>query len=447
MNGIKNTIIHNQTNVFNNGDKVKDLAILGGDPVINYPFPKHNPIGIEEKKAATKVIESGNLSNYLGSKGKNFFGGHYVRKFEKNISKYFNVKHAITVNSWTSGLITAVGAIGIEPGDEIIVTPWTMSATATAILHWNAIPVFADINMKTFNLDPSSIRKNISKHTKAIIVADIFGQSADIDEIMLIAKSHDLKVISDAAQSPGAKYKNKFAGTLADVGGFSLNYHKHIHTGEGGFLVTNDDETAHKMRLIRNHAEVVIETNVKKELINMLGYNFRLGEIECAIGIEQLKKLDKIVKKKKLVAEKLNQELKSIDGLIIPHVEKDRDHVYYVYGLKLDLSQVKVSKEIICKALSAEGLELYPKYQNIHLLPMYQKKIAYGSGGFPWSSSFCKRDINYSKGICPVAEELQDLSFFGFGLCSYDLNDRHIELIVQAFNKVWDNLGKLKKLS
>ena len=168
---------------------------------------------------------------------------------------------------------------------------------------------------------------------------------------MSIAKSHDLKVISDAAQSPGAKYKNKFAGTLADIGGFSLNYHKHIHTGEGGFLVTNDDEIAHKMRLIRNHAEVVIETNVKKELINMLGYNFRLGEIECAIGIEQLKKLDKIVKKKKLIAKKLNQELKLIDGLIIPHVEKDRDHVYYVYGLKLDLSQVKVCKEIICKAL------------------------------------------------------------------------------------------------
>ena len=191
-----------------------------------------------------------------------FYGGLKVREFEQVVADYFCVKHAVTVNSWTSGLITAVGAIGIEPGDEVIVTPWTMSATATAILHWNAIPVFADIDPDNYNLDPKSIEANITPYTKAIMVADIFGQSADMVEIMAIAKQHDLKVISDTAQAPGALYKGRYAGTCGHVGGYSLNYHKHIHTGERGILVTDDDGIAERLRLIRNHGEVVVGERV-----------------------------------------------------------------------------------------------------------------------------------------------------------------------------------------
>ena len=191
-------------------------------------FKKHNPIGIEEINAVNEVLRSGILSDFLGFESEKFYGGKKVLEFEDYAKRYFNVSHAISVNSWTSGLICAVGSLDIEPGDEIIVTPWTMTASATAILHWNAIPVFSDIDLDTFNLDPKSLKKNISKYTKAIIVADIFGQSADMEEIMMIAKNHNIKVISDSAQSPGAIYKEKFAGTIADIGGFSLNYHKHI---------------------------------------------------------------------------------------------------------------------------------------------------------------------------------------------------------------------------
>ncbi len=423
---------------------MKNLAIRGGEPVIDKKLPNYNSIGEEEKLAAIDVIESGVLSEYLGSWSENFYGGPKVRLFEENIKSYFNVEHAITVNSWTSGLVVALGAIELEPGDEVIVTPWTMSATATAILHWNAIPVFVDIDPNTFNIDPKLILNNISSYTKAIVVADIFGQSADIDEIMKIAKRYNLKVISDTAQAPGATYKNKLAGTLTDIGGFSLNYHKHIHTGEGGILVTNCKNLAERMRLIRNHAESVVEAKGEKNLVNMLGHNFRLGEIECAIGIEQLKKLSKIIKQKQKLAKSLDQGLLNLDGLITPVVKNDRDHVYYVYGLKVDTNIIKVSKDLICDAIIAEGVPLFKNYQNIHLLPMYQKKIAYGSKGFPWSSEYCKREINYKKGICPIAEELQDKSFFGFGLCSYELNETHIDLIITAFQKVWKNLDKLE---
>ncbi len=422
---------------------MEKLALLGGTPVIDQEFKKYNPLGPEELNAAKEVIDSGVLSQFLGCWHEDFYGGPKVQEFEMEAAKYFGVKHAITVNSWTSGLVAAVGAIGIEPGDEVIVSPWTMSASATAILHWNAIPVFADIDIDTYNLCPDSILQNISPQTKAIMVVDIFGQSADMDLIMKIAKKHKLKVISDTAQAPGALYGDKYAGTCADVGGFSLNYHKHIHTGEGGILVTNDDDIAERLQLIRNHAEVVVEDKGVTNLTNMVGHNFRLGEIECAMGIEQLKKLQGLVQSRQLLAETLTEGLGGLDGLKTPTQFNNRTHVYYIYAMQLDFSVLKVSRQKIVEALAAEGVIVSSSYQNIHLIPLYQNKIAFGSKGFPWSAEFCKREISYKKGICPNAEYLNDNSYIGFGMCVYDLTLEDIKLIIKAFHKVWKNLHHL----
>lgn len=421
------------------------LALFGGPKTIQTEFKRYNPIGAEEAEAAKQVIESGVLSKFLGAWHEDFYGGSKVNEFERKCAEFFGVKHAVTVNSWTSGLVAAVGAIGIEPGDEVIVTPWTMSASATAILHWNAIPVFADIDPKTFNLDPKSVEANITPYTKAIMVADIFGQSADIDELMGLAAKYGLKVISDTAQAPGALYKGKYAGTLAHVGGYSLNYHKHIHTGEGGILVTDDDEIADRLQLIRNHAEVVVGDKGMSNLSNMIGHNFRLGEIECAMGIEQLKKLSGFVESRQHQANRLTAGLKNLCGLRTPVVKPDRTHVYYTYPLVLDIKALGVSRERIHAALQAEGVALGKRYQNIHLLPLYQKKIAYGSKGFPWTSDICHRNVDYSKGICPVAEELNDSTYLGIGMCVYDLTDTDVDLIASAFQKVWLNLERLKE--
>ena len=422
---------------------MEKLALFGGNRVIKHSFKKYNPIGTEELRAAKEVIESGVLSQFLGAWHEDFYGGPKVREFERQCAEYFGVKHVVTVNSWTSGLVAAVGAIGIEPGDEIIVTPWTMSASATAILHWNAIPVFADIDPETFNLDPKSVEANITPYTKAIMAVDIFGQSADMDELMAIAAKYGLKVISDTAQAPGALYKGKYAGTVAHVGGYSLNYHKHIHTGEGGILVTNDDEIAERLQLIRNHAEVVVGDKGVTNLSNMIGHNFRLGEIECAMGIEQLKKLSGFVQSRQRLANRLTEGLKGLRGLRTPVVKEDRTHVYYGYSMILDIEELGVSREHIHAALQAEGVALGERYQNIHLLPVYQKKIAYGSRGFPWTSDICHRDVDYSKGICPVAEGLNDSTYLGFGMCVYDLTDKDVDLIASAFHKVWKNLALL----
>ena len=425
---------------------MNELAVLGGEKSVITPFKKYNSLGQEELDAAKAVIESGVLSQYLGSWHEDFYGGPKVREFEKAICDFFDVKHAVTVNSWTSGLVAAVAAIDVQPGDEVIVTPWTMSASAAAILHCNAIPVFADIDRQTYNLCPKSVEKNITAHTKAIMVADIFGLSADMDAIMTIARNHGLKVISDSAQAPGARYKGKWAGTLADVGGFSLNYHKHIHTGEGGILVTNDDWIAERLQLIRNHAEVVVEGKGVTYLSNMIGHNFRLGEIECAMGIEQLRKLPKLIKSRQVLAEKLSSGLSDLPGLYGPHIPSDYEHVYYVLPFQIDEDTLGISRDQICAAIAAEGVPVTSRYQNIHLLPTYKNKIAFGRDGFPWSSDICKRDVSYQKGICPNAEELQDKHFFGIGMCIYDLEADEVNQIIGAIRKVWANLGALSRL-
>jgi len=424
------------------------LALLGGPSTIAYPFKHYNPIGIEEVQAAKEVIESGVLSQFIGAWHPDFLGGPKVKEFEAQCASYFGVKHAITVNSWTSGLIAAVGAIGIQPGDEVIVPPWTMCASATAILHWNAIPVFADIDPVTFCLDYKSVEANITPHTKAIMAVDIFGHSADMDALLKIAKRHDLKVISDTAQAPGAMYKGKFAGTLADVGGFSLNYHKHIHTGEGGILVTNDGEIAKRLQLIRNHAEAVVEGMGVTDLTNMVGYNFRLGEIECAMGISQLKKLKSFLDSRQHVAQRLNEKLSCLPGVTTPSIMPDCTHTYYMYPMILDTEELGVTREIIVKALQAEGVTgLANGYQNVHLLPMFQKKVAYGSKGFPWKSDICHRDVSYAKGICPVAEKLHDKTYMGFAMCLHDLSDSDVDMIAKAFHKVWAQMDQLKSIN
>jgi perosamine synthetase len=421
------------------------LAILGGDKTIGTPFKRYNPIGAEEVDAAKAVIESGVLSQFLGAWHADFYGGPKVQEFERMCETYFDVKHAVTVNSWTSGLIAAVGAIGIEPGDEVIVTPWTMCASATAILQWNAIPVFADIEPTTFCLDPASVEANITPYTKAIMAVDILGHSANMDALMAIAKKHGLKVISDTAQAPGTFYKGKMTGTLADVGGYSLNYHKHIHTGEGGILVTNDDEIAERLRLIRNHAEAVVGPKGETNLVNMIGNNFRLGEIECAIGIEQLKKLKGFVEGRQHAAARLTAGLQGLPGLRTPSVEPECTHAYYMYPMIVDVDKLGVSRSMIIKALEAEGvIGLASGYANIHMLPMYQYKTAYGSSGFPWSSEICRREVTYAHGICPVAEELHEKTYIGFAMCMHELADAEVDLMVTAFKKVWANLDSLR---
>lgn len=424
-----------------------ELALLGGAPAIAREFRRYNSIGPEEAAAAQRVLTSGVLSRFLGSWGPDFYGGPEVQAFERAWEQRFGVRHAVTVNSLTSGLIASLGAVGLEPGDEVIVSPWTMCASATAALHWNAIPVFADIEPDFFCLDPASVEAQITPHTRAIVAVDIFGQSADTVALGDLAKRHGLHLISDTAQAPGASISrgHGWAGTDATIGGFSLNYHKHIHTGEGGVMVTDDDELAERMRLIRNHAEAVVGPKGTTNLSNMLGHNFRLGEIEAAIGREQLVKLDRLVAGRRAIAERLTAGLASLPGVTTPRVRQGGSHVYYLYCLTLDVETLRVSRDRLVDALTAEGVPHLAKgYANVHLLPMFQQKIAYGSHGFPWSAPFCRRDVDYRRGICPVAERLHSASALLFEVCQAELSETDVDLIIAAFHKVWRHMDRLR---
>jgi perosamine synthetase len=413
--------------------------------IINYNFKKFNTFNDKEIQAASKVVTKGALSSFIGNRETGLNGGVYIERFENKLKSFFKVKYAITVNSWTSGLVCAIGAIGIEPGDEVILPTWTMTACAAAVLQWNAIPVFADIEKDTFCICPKSIIKNISSKTKAIIVVDIFGHCANYKEIFKIAKKYRLKIICDAAQSPGAKYFGKYAGTFADIGGLSFNYHKHIHTGEGGVLFTNNSVYAKKLKLLRNHAEAVVpEDSTKKDLINMIGNNFRMGEIEAAIGIEQLKKLNKILKKRKYLSNLLIKKLSAFKYIKLPVIKKNCSHVFYSFPIVLDYKRIKFTREHMAKALLAEGIQgIGCGYQNLHLQPIYQKKICYGKKGFPWS--FFKSKVSYDKGICPKAEELHSKSFMSFSISLFDLEVHDINNIYKVFKKVWNKFQLLNE--
>lgn len=432
---------------------MKKLAISGGEKLRNKPFPAYNTIGIEEEKAALRVLRSGKLSTYLGTWHADFYGGPEVRALEAEWASHFGVKHAISVNSATSGLYAAVGACGISPGDEIIVSAYTMSASATAALVYGAIPVFADIEEEFYCLDPRSIESKITPRTKAIIVVDIFGQPYDRSAINAIAKKHNLFVIEDAAQAPGAMLEGQYAGTLGDIGVYSLNYHKHIHTGEGGIIVTDDDTLAHKLRLIRNHAEAVLSAkgiSDKSELVNMVGFNYRMTEIEAAIAREQLKKLPALLEQRLENTAYLNDRLAQIPCIVPTKIRSNARHAFYVHPLQFDADVALMHRNRFIDAVKAElpptllreestVLLGYGYVKPLYLQPLYQERIAFGKEGYPFSLS----DITYPKGLCPVTEEMHfnrlvTHEFMRPGMMKSDMDD-----VIAAFQKVWENRAEL----
>lgn len=427
------------------------LAINGGTPVRTTPFPAYVTMGEEEKKAVCDVIDSGCLSKYLGCWHDQFMGGEQVQALEQEWAKYFGAKYAIVVNSCTSGLYCAVGATGVEPGEEIIVSPYTMSASATAPLVFNAVPVFADIEEEYYCLDVRSIEAKITPRTRAIIVVDIFGQPYDAQAINALAKKHGLFVIEDTAQAPGASYKGKFAGTLGDMGVFSLNYHKHIHSGEGGVIVTDNAELAEKCRLIRNHAEAVVGDMGVTDLRNMIGFNFRMTELEAAVSRCQLRKLAGLHGARLHNVAYLENALRDIPAIVMPKVRPDSVHAYYLHACRFLAEEAGVSRDVFVKALRAElphnvlrekeGVKLSSGYvKPLYRLPIYQQRMAYGSKGYP----FTETGVDYTQTFCPVCERMHFTELFIHEFMLPSMNQTDLDDVAEAFHKVWSHRAELQ---
>jgi dTDP-4-amino-4,6-dideoxygalactose transaminase len=397
-------------------------------------------MGKNEAEAVTRVMQSGCLSGFYGSWGEQFGGGPLVQAFEKAWGEQFRVKHVVSVNSATSGLFAAMGAIGIEPGDEVIVPPYTMSATAMAPLIYGGVPVFADIEPDTFCLDPGSVRRSITPRTKAILAVNLFGHPASLEELLAIAREHNIKLIEDNAQGPLAEEYDRYVGTVGHIGVFSLNYHKHIHTGEGGMCVTNDEELALKLRLIRNHGENVVEALNIDNIANLIGFNYRMTELSAAVGLEQLKQINRHVIKREQVARRLTAAISGLEGLTAPLVRDGCRHVYYVWALRYKEDIVGVSREKFSQALAAEGFPNFTGYvRPLYLLPVFQRRIAFGQQGYPFNHS----DVVYYKGMCPVTERMWEKELMGFENCMYELDEEKLELLIEALHKVYSHREEL----
>ncbi len=287
-------------------------------------------ISNKEKKAVIRVLESGRLTQ-----------GKTVEEFEEKFASYCNVKYGIATSNGTAALHTALMALGIGKGDEVITSPFSFIASSNCLLYVEAKPVFVDIDPKTYDINPALIEEKITDKTKAILPVHLYGQPCDMDKIMQITKKHNLFVIEDAAQAHGAEFKGKKIGSFGDVGCFSFYPTKNITTAEGGMVLTDSDTIAEKCRLIRNHGQV------KRYYHNILGFNFRMTDIQAAIGIEQIKKLDKWNKIRIENAKFLTENLKDLDGIITPFIDPRVKHVFHQYTIRIKkMSNIEVSKKL-----------------------------------------------------------------------------------------------------
>lgn len=430
----------------------KSLALLGGKPVRSTPFTQRTTVDHEERRAVADVMQKGDLSLFFGSPGEFFLGGPKVREFESLWASMHGYRYAISVNSWTTGLMTAVGAAGVGPGDEVICPPTSMSATSTAILFYGGIPVFVDIEPDTFCLDPRKIEAAITPRTKAIMVVHLFGHPADMDAISEIATRHGLRVIEDAAHAPGAKYNGRHVGGMKDLGGFSFNYHKHIHTGEGGMIVTNDEDLAQRCRMIRNHGENVLEAAGVTDLTNMVGSNYRLTEIQAAIGVVQSGKLEACLQHRNRLHEYFSRALGGIDGLILPSIKQNATHSFYGWTMRFIEESIGIPRDLFFRAVMAELpkpdiWEQSPLVQGyvkpLYLNKLYQERRAIGRGHFPFDMN-PGVDYAYPKGLCPVAERMYEKEFLIVPLIREAVTESDLDDVVSAIGKVLDGKDVLR---
>lgn len=400
-----------------------DLAILGGRPIREKPFPPHPILGDRERRAVLEVLDQGMLSGFPY----HFLGGPKIQAFEQEFADRFGTRFGIAVNSGTAALHVALAAAGIGPEDEVIVPCYTFTSTSTAVLHHNATPIFVDVDPRTFCVTAELIEAAITTRTRAVIVVHLLGNVCRMDEILELAHARRLTVIEDNAQSIGATFKGRLAGTLADAGTFSFVETKNMVTGEGGMVLTNREDLAERCRLLRNHGECHVAGRPRSYVANLLGWNYRMTEIEAAIGLAQLSQLPEWTEQRIANGEFLNGRLK-LPGLTIPYSDPEVRHVYHLYGLLYEEAKVGVPRALFQKALAAEGIPCTLGYPH----PLYRNPI------------FQVRSPDYQNLFLPVAEKLCRRSLWTNVVRPTAIRE-DMEDVVRAFEKVYEGRSGLRE--
>ncbi|HDX9660668.1 TPA: UDP-4-amino-4,6-dideoxy-N-acetyl-beta-L-altrosamine transaminase [Bacillus toyonensis] len=361
------------------------LGIHGGKPVRETYLPYgQQQIDEYDIQAVVDVLKGDFLTT-----------GPMVQQFEGAIAKYAGAKYAVSFSNGTAALHAACYAAGITEGDEVITTPMTFVASANCILYQGGKPIFADIDNETYNISPKSIEEKITNKTKAIIPVHFTGQPVELNAIQKIAKENNLIIIEDAAHALGATYKNKKIGSIGDMTMFSFHPVKHITTGEGGVITTNNPLFYEKLIQFRTHG---IERNPQKLLENhgpwyyemqFLGYNYRLTDIQAALGLSQLSKLDSFIKIRKKYVDIYNKEFSSLSEIIIPKQLPQTSSSWHLYIIRLNTKLLKCNRKEVYEALQRENIGVNVHYIPVHLQPFYQK-------------------LGFEKGICPQAENVYE---------------------------------------
>ena len=436
------------------------LAILGGRPVREAPFVVEPMVDGDEEAIVVEAVRNRNFSRYIGASDPDietslrltseeaakiesawhFLGGPNVRAFAAEFASAFDVPYAVPVSSATVGLGVALAAAGVEAGDEVIVPAVSYTATASAVLLFNAIPVFADVDPDTFCLDPASVEAVITPRTKALMPVHLVGNLADMEALGTIARRHDLKIIEDAAQAIGASWRGTRAGAIGDAGVFSFQQSKNMMTGEGGMIVTHDPEVARRARLLINHGEVVFEDHHEPaDLSNALGVNFRMPELCAAVGRAQLRKLDAINRWRADNARLLRDGLADMSGLRLQLDQGANDNaitpVPHLFVALFDAAAMGCSRDVFVAALRAEGVPVGTGYvRTMYENPMFLQRTAYGRAGCPWTCRVEPAPV-YEKGMCPVAERLLGEEFLWFYHIAYSSTEADMRDIVTAVRK------------
>ena len=393
--------------------KKEELALYGGSPVRRTCLPYgHHTVEPEDVEAVVSVLKSEWITT-----------GPKVAEFEEAFATYVGSRYAVSFSSGTAALHGAAFAAGLGAGDEAVTTPLTFCATANCVLYMGATPVFADVCPDTMNVDPKEVAKRITGHTKAVLPVDYAGHPAELDTILSLAERHGLTVIEDATHALGSQYKGKRVGSISQMTVFSFHPVKHITTGEGGMVTTNDSQLARQLRMFRNHG-IDLDARERQRQINeqwyyemvALGYNYRLTDIGCALGLSQLGRLEMNLARRREIAARYSNALKDLTGVLPPQVQPDVNPAWHLYPIRLDLPRLCADRAEIFRALRAEGIGVNVHYIPVHLHPFYRKQFGFRGGEYPVAEETYERLISL-----PV--------FHG-------MSDQDVEEVIEAVNKV-----------
>ena len=392
----------------------KKLAIDGGKPVRERLLPYgHQFVDESDVKAVVEVLRSDWLTT-----------GPKVDEFEKEFADFVCIKEAVAVSNGTAALHSAMFALNIGPGDEVIVPAMTFAASANCVVYQGGMPIFVDIKQDTLLLDPSQIEAKITPKTKAIIAMDYAGQPCNYDELQAMAQKYGLSLVADACHAIGGEYKGRPVGSLADLNTFSFHPVKHITTGEGGMVTTDDPNLAKRMRIFRNHG-ITSDHRQRQEQGSWfyemldLGYNYRISDFQCALGMSQLRKLSNWVKRRQEIAEQYDIAIANLSAVHPIRTRADVSHAYHLYVIQIDLTNLYVDRAQIFAALRAEGIGV-----NVHYIPVYLHP-------------FYRSRLGTKPGLCPVSEDayerIMTLPIFPA------MSDNDVSDVINAMNKVIKN--------